>query len=588
MPVQLPTLDRFSPQGQTSVGREDFKPIDVSQGQAMQTHAAEKLAGTVEHYIKTEQQYTADTTANAAAVEYHQYLESALEGPNGAKRQQGDPAPVYKKFDEDARGKYQAILDKYKDASELTKQEIQAKLNNTDAKFYDRKTTAFGSQSATYETGVTNDSVKITKNDMIDATAHLDVTDPHTLVPLENKLNELYDLRIKSGLKQGTVSQDKDGNYILNPSVKMQLAKDRSEGIASSIENLIASGDVEGAKFLTDKYEKDLDRAVRPKIEEKTLKAQIEQDGIDAFDKVRNLPSATAMAKLNQIEDPKVREKAMAELDTYQRRMENSAKRSSKDSYSAVGRAIMERQRSGDAFVDVNEMEKDPTIKRLLDGVKDPKQLEALRRMVTSPKESDPDAKNEAYRAMFNGELKGMAPEDFNLLISGLNKEDRSKIETKWRSFNTQSPSEESRMTKNMGSQLIKELQTLGYVKKNEFGKYNNKDQIKLNQANDELINALDDMPPGLSQKDQSAWVQKFAADKVKGEVFKPPTPSAPRKFLEPANKKAEPDTSTVPGAVNTNDVEAKKKAMQAFNKANGRWPDLNTQELQNFIKNGK
>lgn len=606
MPIQIPTLERFNPQSEGSVGRLDYKPVDVSKGQEIQTQAADKLAGTVEHYVQKEQEYVADTTANAAAVKYHQYLENALEGPNGAKRQKGDPAPVYQKFDEDARGKYTEILDSYKDASDLTKAHITAKLNDTSAKFYDRKTTAFGNQSNIYETEVTKDSIKITKDEMLDATAHLDVNDPNTLIPLETKLAKAQDLSIKSGLKQGTVKpildpsgeidpitkQVKVIGYNLDPSVKMQIAKDKSEGLTGAIENLIASGDVEGAKFLTEKYKQDLDRVNRPKIEEKTLKAAIEQEGIDEFDKVRNLPSATAMQRLNQIDDPKVREKAMAELDTYQRRMENSTKRSSRETYSAVGRYILEKQKNGNAFVDVNEMENDPVVKRLLgtDNIKDPKQLEALRHMVTQPKESDPDAKNEAYRVMFNGGLKGMAPEEFNQLISGLNKEDRNKIESKWQRFNTQTSSEENRMTKNMGSQLTKELQTLGYVKKNEFGKYNNKDQIKLNLANDELINAMDDMPPGLTQKEQNLWVQKFAADKVKGEVFKPPEFEVSKKFLgKPENAKntPKPDVSETPGVVDKTDLATKTKASQEFKKKYGVWPDLQTQELQNFMKTG-
>ena len=348
MPVQVPTLNRFNAQPEASVGRIDYTPADVTKPMEVQAGAAERLAGAAEkQYIQAEHN-AAITTATAAASEYHRHLEDGLEGPQGVKRVKGDPTEAYKYYDEKAAAKKEEILGKYSDASDLVKSTIAAKLNDTDNKFYDRKTTAFGNQVAVYRSTVAKDSVELTKNDMMDATTHLDIKDPHALVPLDAKISEILDTRTQEGIANGTVTKDKDGNYIYSASAKLQIAKDTSDGLTKTISNLIASGDVEGAKFLTEKYSGYLDAVNKPKIEEKTQKAFKDQSAMNEFDAVRNLSGPAAIAKLEKIEDPKIREKALENFDTHQRRMKNIESRSAKDNYNQIGKIILNRQNSGD------------------------------------------------------------------------------------------------------------------------------------------------------------------------------------------------------------------------------------------------
>lgn len=605
MAVQVPSLQRMNPQDTASVGRIGVSAPDLAKPMEMQAKAADSLVDTTGKVVQQQVQLAADTTATQAANEMHQYLETGLQGPNGAKWQKGDPTDVYKTFDANEEKKAQEIQDRYKDASDETQSAISRKIGATRAMFFDRKTTARGLQSDNYQISVTNDAVELAKNDMMDATAHLDPADGNTLVPMDQAMNRIYDLRVKSGLKNGSVKPvlDPKGEidpdtgttkvigYDMDPSLKLQLAKDRSDGIYKAINNLSASGDVDGAKFLTEKYQQYLDPVNRAKAEEKTVKASVDATASQEARKVQNMPPEQAMTALSKIDDPKVREKAMANLATFNRQMETAKKQSEDKNYNIAGKAIIDRQNSGQPFTDVNDMLSNPSIKRVWDNIQDPKKKMALEHLVDAPKESDHTQLNKAYNVLYENadaggtSLRGMSPGDFNQLMAGLNKSDRNIFEKNWRNVNSQTPGEQNQMVKNMGSQLTKELQTLGYVKKNDFGKYSNADQVKLNQANDELVASLDKLPQNLSLKEQNAYVQKLAATKKSGEVFNPSAAVDRPKFQGTIKPVGQPTTTSVAGVIPPVDlVEQKKNAMKSFYKEFKRWPDPVT-ELPQYMK---
>lgn len=605
--IQVPKITRSPDQmREPSVGRIDYKPVDTLGPMKAQNAAAEKL---VEHgatYYLEEKKRVMDVTALAEGNDLHQYMENGLEGRYdaatksfipGVKHQKGDPVTAFKSYDDGVQAKYDEILNKYKDADTDTLNTVKKKLDAVQAKFFDRRSTAFAARDSAYTTSVSNDGVKNAQNDMMQSTAHLDISDPNTTVPLDQKIAEILDIRTKEGLKNGSVVEIKDDKgqlkgYNYNPSVKLQIAKDTSEGLSQTIKNLLAAGDAEGADFLLKKYNDHLDKVIQPQVAEKVNKTFKEQQGVKEFNNVRLLPTEDAFKKLEQIQDPDVRKKAELELDTYRRRMENMKSTSSKNNYNTIAKIILEKQNSGSPFTDVNDMNADPTVKRLLDNVKDAKQLIALNHMVAQPKDSSPEAKANAYDMMTspNG-FKGVSQTDFQEVVAGLNKEDRKRFENVWSKQNSQTNSEEGIMYKRMGSKLRDELNALGYVKKNTFGKYDNDNTNKIIVAQDALTDAIAKMPPNLSYADQDKYVREFAASYKKKEVFNP-SPSLIKKFNGSFEKQS-PDTSSVQGVKSSpDDIEFRKRAMSAFYKSTidpktgkGRWPDLNSNELDSFIK---
>ena len=572
MAVQVPRLNRFAPQAPESVGRIDANIPDTSKGLAMQGAAAEGLLRTVGDGYLRQQKHAADTAATASSVELDQYAHAELEN---AKRLKGDPTPVYKKFDEDFESKSLDILNKYKDASDITKSSVQEKLQEVKAKFYDRRTTSFSSQASAYEEEVTSSKIKITKNDMMDATAYIDLKDEKSLIPLELKLQELQDDIIKSGIKRGTVDQDADGNYVLTPSVKERLAKETSEGLNSAIENLLSTGrgqDVETAKFLAEKYKSRLDSVNAPKLNDKVRKATLEQEALEAYDKVRNLPFEAGMKKLGSIKDLEVRRKAETYLDSYKDKFEQKKSAASKETFNAIGKIILDRQRAGKAFTSVVEMESDPSIKRMIDKA-DPKQVMALHRMVTKgPEESDATARTEAYKMIFENGLTGVDPETIAKARVNLNDKDANYLESQWRKANNPTDAEEYRNGKMTAASLQRQLDRLNFIKKNDFGRYDDKNYDKLVKAQNDFL--LQEMPPGLTFKEQEAYVEKFATDYAKGEAFKAPVFERPKFESKPEAAAKKPEPAIVPGVQpNPDDLSVKKEANRQFKNEKGRWP---------------
>jgi len=525
MPIQIPSVERFKqPEQQPSEGR-----VNVNTGNPLKT--AGVLGDATMHFVESigneyakGQAAAADTISTQLASEYHQDLQGRLEE---IKRLKGDPTEAYKEYDEKSKSKYQSLLDNAAGYSEETRQAIRQKLDSTNAKFYERKVSTQGNQLNVYQTNVTNDAVSIHKNDMMDNTAHLDLTDKYATSALDNTISEIENLRLKQGLKDGraTAVLDEQGNvvsYKMDPSLNLQITKDISDGLSKAINNLNAAGDAEGAQYLVEKYGARLDSINKAKVVEKTKKASIESQGMQEFDKVRNMGSEAALARLEKIQDPKVREQAIKNLDTHSRMVENLTKRSSKNSYNELAKYVMEKQKNN-PYVDINALEKDPIYKRLSDTITDAKQLIAIQHMVEQPKESNPKAKGDLYQKMFDGGFTGMSYEDFSEQAANLSKKDRTMFESQWKKYNQTTPSEEYQNAKSMGTDLAKQLNQLGYVKKNEYGKYSNANQDKINAAYDELIEATDKLPPGATYKERLQFVQKFAADKVKGQIFQAP-----------------------------------------------------------------
>lgn len=640
MPVQVPTVERMNAPEPASVGRIDYRPADPLPAEQATTRAAEGLGEKVDKYVHTQQIFKADTISTAAAAKYHMYLESRLEGAPagvspidgkampayvGVRNMQGDPDPAFKGFHSEQDAARQSLIMQADGENEATKRMIQQKLSAIDTKFYDRVSTAYTKQNADFITGTANSAVGIAQRDVVDSTAHYDPKDPNTLVPLDATLQNMENLRLQQGLKLGSVhpipdptgALEDDPNqpgtqrvkvvgYDKTPQMQLQMAKDKSDALKNAITNMIASGNVDGAKSLNDRYASSLDPVNRAKIETHIVKAEQDQKGMDAFNEVRDLPYADAMKQLKEdVDDDKVRASAMAKLSTYRTQMENAQTAQAKDNFVAAGQIILAKRQAGKAYVSEDQMLSDPAIKQLAPQL-NPEQIKALSNMVKPPDTSDTVALTKAFDLMKNGntQLKGMAPADLALAQTGLDQHHRTMLENSWKEYNTQSPAQKTLQTSSIQKLAEQELLQAGLsnrdvgIKKNSYGKYSNKDQIKLNELNQQILSDSDTMPDGMSQKDRIGYVKGLVADKLKetaqspgffgsilgkskgflgfgGDEEKPSAATAPKK---------QPTTEAVPG-VNPGaaPLKAKTDGIASFMQVNKRLPKDAT-ELKNFL----
>lgn len=594
MAVQVPVVKRNAPMETPSVGRVDIKPPNVTEAQSIQSKAINEFAKDAVDLVAKEEIATADVKSTEAATKYRTWYETNLRGKNGLSYLKGDPAEAYAKFDEDARKEYDRIINESAGYSQLTKDAIVSKLNTAHNRMYESRVTLEGKQNADYRTRVTNDAVVLSQNDVVDAAATLDVKDPNTLIPIERSLNEIRNLRYKEGRENGLVRETVDPNVIdpntkspkvlkieSDPSFKAQVAKDVSDALVMSIENLTAAGDVAGAEFLMNKYADQIIGNKKPKVEKFINTAAKDNQAKAIVKSLINLPEDQAIKKLDDIQDDDVREKASKRYDSEKTRRNRLIKSASTANYNAAANIILNRDKKGLPFQDEVQMMDDPEIKRLWINITDAKQKMALQHMVNQPKDSNQDVKNDAFSMLFEGKFQGMPPEQFNEAVAGLNKSDRTMFESEYRKINTQTGGEQNQQLKWMGSQLEKELQTIKYIKKDQYGKYAPNDRIKLNEASSELIIAMDKFPPNASFKEKQEWIKQFAVQKIKEKGETPPPPEP--KFKGDTSK---PDTSGVKGPkVDQDQLKKNQEVLRQYYAKYQRWP--NKEELADALKNG-
>jgi hypothetical protein len=614
MAITIPTLDRAPVENQQpSVGRIDFKPVDTNQAEAVQTAAADKLVSEGAKFYQEEKDRAGRLAGLAVENELTNEYNTGLEGKYdrasntftpGLKHLKGDPVPDIQNFEQRIADKKAEIISRYADKDSGTLEYVKGAINNVDRKLNEKKITIYSTRDATYTTQVTNSGVKLAQNGMIDATAHMDRNDPDATITLDQRIGDIQNLRLQEGLKNHTVKEilDPKGEidpltgkvkvigYDSSPTVKMQIAKDISDGLSTTIQNLTSAGMPDDAKFLIDKYKDHLDQAIKPQIVEKTLKEEKNQQALGIASTLRYKSPEDAQSEAMKIDDPVIRDKVMAEIATNTRRLDQAKASQNKDNYNQAGKIIQERMRGPSPFHDVNDMYNDPQVKAWIDKVNDPKKVTALEHMVVQPTDSNPQALSKAYESLQKGEFQGMSFDDFNEKIAGLNKKDRTSMTNVWNKANSQTNAEGYRMNARMSTQVEQEMQNAGLVTIQRFGrKYTQDDQVAINQAKNDLIAQMELAPPKLDQASQNEYVKKFISDKIKNKAFEPPpeTLKFQGTIKPPAPPPKGPDTSNVPGVKpQVDDLETLKSAQRIFKQVKGVYP-TSTDELKAFIKNG-
>ncbi|MFM6930405.1 MAG: hypothetical protein ACKOX6_18220 [Bdellovibrio sp.] len=592
MAFEVPKIQRAAPQDTASVGRVQVEVPNLASANAPQAQALEKFAEHgAENYVKYVKDI-ADTEGLKSSNEMDHYLMNALEGENGAKRQKGNPYEIYNKFEQDEEKKFDEIRARYADASTETKAAVERKLIETRAKFYDRKITARGVQVNEYEKNITDDGVDLEKEKMSDSVAHFDRNDPKGATKLEENLRNIYDLRVSHGLKNGSVKEilDEKGQlkgYDMLPSVKLQLAKDRSEGLYQAISNLAKAGKIEDANFLSDKYGVYLDAKNKEKVTEVLQKEGVETEALQWAQKLGTMPEEQALREAGKIENLRVQEKVKAKLHTSFRQMEVAKTHNEKKNYSEAFEIVNSRMNSGSPFLTVEEMLTHPKIKQYVEYM-NPRQIQALQHMVEAPKDSNPKVVVSVQEKLFDEGFKNVTPAEFQAMTSGLNKADKSRYESIYIRERSQSDGELHQSVKRVESSFVNHLQSAGYVRRNDFGKFDPDDQDKITLAKDRLIEEITKRGnKPMSIQEENDLAKSLAVAIAKDRAFgSKKSEEAPKKTMDLSGKSQQ----TKPTAATLSDAE-RKKLMRDFwvksaaDPSNRRWPT--EEELQKFM-NGK
>lgn len=580
MAIQLPKIDRIAPQQSAPSDKLTVSIPDFTKAADIQGAATDKLAAQAQKFAEDREDQAIETHATQKANEYYNFVEQQIEGKNGLKYQDGDPTAAYDKFNETIHQKVDEYLSDESGLSERAKLTLAQKLQEVQQRTHYKAATIYGSLYDSYATRVTNDGVDLEKRGLTDATSYIQKDDPNSLTHFDLGVQKIIDLRFKNGERVGTVTKDADGNYIPNPSVQLQVAKDLSEGVTNAVENLVVSGRLDEAEILREKYGKYIDPVNSKKLTKSTEVAVKKNLAFTMLDTVRDMPQEKAMDKIDDIKDPEVRQTVEKLYNDHLTRKASIINNSSKTNYNEAANFILQKQNSGNPFVSTTEMENDPYVSKLLPKITDAKQKKALYAAISPPKESNVSDKNTLYDDLFAGNFKGMSFQDLNEKMAHLNKADRALFEKKFAAINTETGGEENQRLKLMGGELKNQMQRLGLVKKNQYGKYDNKTEVKIAEARQQMLDQMDKFPPGMSHSEVIKEVTKFATALKTGEVYKKPEAVE----LPPPPKN--PNVSKKPGITSGDvDMVSKLEYARQFRKEKGRSPNLGTTELQDFIK---
>ena len=577
MAVQVPTLQRLAPSAPASAGRIETTVADTSVASQAMNKGIGQVLETSYKAFEAMDENAANLAGTRAGLEFGTRYKVEL---GKLEKLKGDPTEAYAKFDQDSTDWENEINEKYKGASSRVRAAVQDRMNKTKWELADRRQLAQATQYGKYDQETTDASVKLKIDNALVGIETLDASTPEnfrsSVVPLQMQINGIKDDRIGKGKRDGLVRIDADGNETYAPQLREQIRKDISEVIENSIKTLNAVGKTNEAKALMDEYGDQLTAKSRVDLTKGTKDSKITNDSLMLATQFYNLPPDVAMARLEKTNaDPEVKEKAQANLSTHFKRLDDMKDLRAKQNYESAATYIGKSK-----FTDVNDLENDEIFKRLSPGMTE-KQREALRQMVEAPKSSDDNVKSKAYDKLFDGSFTGMSYADLKDQTRGLNKEDAGMFEKAWKTANDDTQVEKRQQTTYMGTQLRMQMQEAGLIRKNSYGRYENKDEIAYTRASNKLMDVLNTLPKNASMADQNKFVREFVQRDLLGKVFEP-APTAPKLQSSPSTPQGSALKAVPPPQPLTQDQTS--KFMADFARDNGRnWSSRNPDDMKAY-----
>jgi ribosomal protein L22 len=593
MPVQIPTLQRAPVQDPQRPVLLDNRVPDLTDSMRSREKGIDRLGEVAVDTVEKVKAAAGDTEGIKRAMAYEQEWRRNMygndqDGTLGIKFQQGDPTTLYKGFDDHMTGKFKDLTED-ENLDPTTRAIVMKHLSDKANSLELQKLAEYGHQQNKYDNDVHDAAVSMEKNNLNDAATLIKVDSPDSFAAFDQSISRIRDLRLRQGLKTGAVVPDENGKSFfvgddgkpikvsIVPHMDYALKKDLSDGIHDVLDNLVKSNQMEKAKALNDKYGDYLLPDNKRQLAHEFQAGEVKDEAFKAVEAVRGKSPNQIDSYFEKL-SPEAKDKAYEILNDQQRRQEDIKERTSKRNYNALANHVLDVMNSDKPYAGKTELEQDPQFINRINLIADPKQRKAIYDAVIQPKESSDAAIMTLQKAVFNGELQGMSPEDFNEHKSGLSKVDRRKWDTLYEKLNRpQTGAQVNAQFKIAGDELQKQLIDTGYIHRNDFGKLSNSEEMRMLDARNEFIDALSKRDEPMSTPEINQFAREFALSKKKGEAFSPPEV---RKFVGQRNK-------TTPPPVAPQGALIKGKTRPEWNRLLqqklGKAPSA--QELDQFIK---
>lgn len=531
MSVDIPRLNRIEPSAQMPKN-DRINMQDRDQGSAIlnQTKQVNQVADKYGDIFQAEENAKIEQLADQTQREYAAWTKGELQK---LKNFEGDPTDAYKEFDSQAEQKRKELLESRKDLPERVSRHVQSKFSKYAANEQLNIDFQRGAQQETYDNNQFESSVKFKKDQLPKAAGYIPTVG---FKPIDDGLADIENTIIQRGLKKGTVVpladqnaesgfnyviKDPDGNDVkvrLTDAAKLRIAKEKSEGIKSSVEVLIASGRLDEAKQMQEKYKTYIDPRTAEKLEKKFTAKGKKQEAFSILGGIRTLPEEQQLSKIDSIKDEELRQEVIKFKHAGDQKLSQMRENMSKANYGTLYNHVEQQLKSG-AYNGIADLENDPIYDQTWDHLK-PTQKKVINEMIQSPKDSNPKALSSAYKLLADPEyLEGADVGDFMEKTAGLSKVDRNRVMKDFQKLTNPSGAEARQVYKRADQLVKKYLVASGEVDADEADVIT-KQQSKMY----EFLSGQKTLP---SEDQLQKYAKELAAEDLDAKIFR--SKQAPR-----------------------------------------------------------
>lgn len=540
MAIQIPTLGRVQAAQSAPTGRINVNVQDQSSQILGRTEAINSVAQEgADLYQKFEDDKINSLSAEAEK-EFTNWNNSKLQQ---LKQYQGDPTDAYAQYDTEAREKYEEILNRRGDLSDRVKRHLSSNL----AKVYDNENVKVlnqrGAQQNTYENNLYESQLALKRNNLGVNAGYVNKDDVGSFALFDENIKDIQTVVAKRGLKTGTVTQlpddaksfsfayrDEDGKVIkvqMSDIAKRRVAQELSEGVAASVETLIASDRTEEAKIMLERYKGYIDPLKSAKLSNKFKTADRKSEAFNWIQKNSGKSQDDMIASIEAISDPELRSEVLKIKDTDDNRIESLKNRKAKANYELLANRVIEKMNSSQPYYGLADLENDPVFKQTWDNLS-AKDKKTVTEMIKAPKTTTPQAEAKIQNLFFGNDpdfkVETISPVDFQQFLSGLSDTDRRRYVTRYEKLRDPSSGEQRATNKRAEQFLRDQLIVDGFIRKDDYGKITGKYEKRMIEARNNLLDYLDSQPGAMRDKDLKDFVRDYSRKAIKDGTFTPVT----------------------------------------------------------------
>lgn len=577
MPVNVPRLKRVQPASDLPKNdRLNFQVKDQASNILGRTKAITDLGkeGT-DLYLDIE-----DSKIEVMSAENEQSFRQ-WDAAEKAKLQsvEGDPTGPYEEYNKKVSEKVQEILGSRKDISDRAKSKLASKFENTVRSNQLDTLKQRGKQQDVYENNLYESTLKSKKSDLAKSTGHIKAGDNSSYIPFNLLIKDIKETITNRGLRNGTVTKDKNGKPIHSQISKQRMAKELSEGVTSAVNVLIDTGDSKAAMELRKKYQNYIDPVNNAKIEKKAKTDDLKSRAYEVVNSLRGKDIDAQLDHIESIEDGELRGEVLKIKDSNDRRRDSMRKRQSNRNYETLANKVIAKQETENPYHGIAELENDPLYKQTWDKI-NTKQKQALIEMFKPPKESKPVSEAKIQDLIFgnnpNHRIETITPTKFNEFLTGLSKTARNKYSSLYVKLRMETSSEQRANHERAGKFLTDFLIKAGKIDRGKFGEFDSDEQDMLIDGRLELIDHLSAQIGVKSDKDLKDFVKEYVAHKIEN----------PKTAFKPSGTKKSAGGGTLEGL--KLDKEQVQDLMFKFKRKHKRLPNMRSPEFIKFAEENR